>query len=68
MRTTTDFETIKVMLLPRLHTPVPGPSRALVSGHLHVDLVLDTADGDIGVTNEDLENWGVSFDQAYEAT
>jgi len=63
---TATYEAIRPLLLPRLQHPQGGPARPFSTGPLEVGLVVE-GEVDIPVTWADLEDWSVSFDDAYAA-
>jgi hypothetical protein len=61
------FESIRLGLLPKLKKPDGTPGLTLISDELQVGLVLAAIDEEISITRDDLEEWGVTFDEAYAA-
>ncbi len=59
------LDTVKQQLLPHLQRPEPVPGHEIVPGLVQVALVLQTAGGDIPVTQEDLDRWEIGFPEAY---
>ncbi len=58
----------RALLLPRLRRPEPGrPGTVIVPSLLEAGLVLETTAGEIDVGWEDLEAWGLSFEEGWEA-
>jgi len=62
----TAFESIRLGLLPKLKKPDGNPGLDLIPGELQIGLALAVGD-DIPITADDLDGWGVDFDDAYAA-
>jgi hypothetical protein len=63
----TAFESIRLGLLPKLKRPDGTPGLTLIPDQLQVGIVLAAFDDEVPITGDDLEAWGVTFDEAYAA-
>jgi len=60
------FQGVRSQLFPRLQRPEQGPAGVFVTGQLEVGLVRMGVRETFPVTPEDLVEWGVSFQQAFD--